>query len=383
MTYPGLVLSNVLRNRRRSILTAASVGVSILLLLVFWAVYEFLQEPPASKGSQSHLVLIVMARTSQIQPMPMSYRARIERMPGVRAVSQVFWFDARYKDEGTVIASLGLDPAVVFTFFRDWKLPADQRERFLREQTAAIASRALAQRYGWKVGDRIYVSSPSYFGVGVDLNLVGIYDARESQSYLVFHWAYLNEALGSPNVAGQFWILAENEDVTPGLMKTVDEQFRNEPVQTLTQTVQQVTLNFLSWFGNVKLILAGISSAVAFAVVLIVANSMAMSIRERTAELATLRALGFGTRTLLALLVAETFAIALAGALLGGLGAWGLCRAISGTTVGGGLLVNLEIGLPGALLALATAVAISLVSTLLPALHAARLSIAEGLRHAG
>jgi putative ABC transport system permease protein len=383
MTVAGLVIRNVLRNRRRSILTAASVAVSILLLQVFWAVYGFLQEPPASKASLSHLSLVVMARTSQIQPMPMSYRARIERLPGVRTVSQVFWFDARYKNEDTVIASLGLDPDIVFTFFPNWELPAEQRERFRRERTAAIASRDLAARYGWKVGDHIYVSSPSYFGVGVDLNLVGIYHAPESESYLVFHWHYLNEALGRPDVAGQFWILAENEAVMPGLMKAVDEQFRNEPVQSLTQTVKQVTLNFLSWFGNVKLILAGISGAVAFAVVLIVANSMAMSIRERTGELATLRALGFRVPSILTLLIGETFGIALAGALLGSLGAWGFCRALSGITVGGGLLVNLEIGLVGGLLGLAAAVVISLVSTLLPALRAARLNIVEALRHVG
>jgi putative ABC transport system permease protein len=383
MTFAGWVLRNVLRNRRRSLLTAASVAVSVLLLLMFWAVYRFLNEPPASRTDVSHLVLIVMARTSQIQPMPMSYRARIERLPGVRAVSQVFWFDARYKNEDTVIASLSLDQNLVPTFFPGWELPAPQMEQFLQERTAAIASRDLATRYGWKVGDRIYVSSPSYFGVGVDLNLRGIYDSKESQSYLVFHWDYLNEALRSPNVTGQFWILAENEGVMPGLMKRVDDEFRNETVQTLTQTVKQVALNFLSWFGNVKLILAAISGAVSFAVVLIVTNSMAMSIRERTAELATLRALGFGIRYILGLLVAETFVIALAGALLGSLGAWGLCRFISGVTIGGGLLVNLEIGLPGTLLALAAALMISLLSTLVPALRAARLNIAEALRYVG
>jgi putative ABC transport system permease protein len=383
MTFAGSVLRNVLRNRRRSLLTAASVAVSVLLLLMFWAVYQFLKEPPASKTDVSHLVLMVMARTSQIQPMPMSYRPRIERLPGVRAVSQVFWFDARYKNEDTVIASLSLDQNLVPTFFPGWKLPAPQMDQFLQEKTAAIVSRDLATRYGWKVGDRIYVSSPSYFGVGVDLNLRGVYDSEESQSYLVFHWDYLNEALRRPNVTGQFWILAENEDVIPRLMKRVDDEFRDEPVQTLTQTVKQVALNFLSWFGNVKLILAGISGAVSFAVVLIVTNSMAMSIRERTAELATLRALGFGIRYILGSLVAETLVIALAGAMLGSLGAWGLCRFISGLTIGGGLLLNLDIGLPGTLLALAAAVIISLLSTLVPALRAARLNIAEALRHVG
>jgi putative ABC transport system permease protein len=383
MSTPGLVLKNVLRNRRRSLLTAASVAVSVMLLLIFLAVYRFLQEPPASRGDLSHLVLIVMARTSQIQPMPMSYRARIERLSGVRSVTQVFWFDARYRDENTVIASLGMDPERVFVFFPNWRLPPDQRKQFLTEKTAAIASRTLARRYGWKVGDRIYVSSPSYFGVGLELNLRSIYDGPEEQSYLVFHWDYLDEVLGRPNVTGQFWILGERAEEMPGLMKQVDAQFHNETVQTLTQTVKQVTLNFLSWFGNVKLILVGISGAVAFAVVLIVANSVAMSTRERTAEFATLRALGFRTRHLLGLLAGETFVIALAGAAVGCVGAWGICRILAGRTIGGGLLVNLEIGLPGLLFALVAAAFISLLSTAVPALRALRLNIAEALRYIG
>ena len=383
MSASGLLLKNVLRNRRRSLLTAASVAVSVMLLLIFLAVYRFLQEPPASRGDLTHLVLIVMARTSQIQPMPMSYRARIERLPGVRAVTQVFWFDARYRDENTVIASLGMDPDRVFVFFPNWRLPAEQRAQFRRERMAAIASRTLANRYGWKVGQRIYVSSPSYFGIGLELHLVSIYDGPEEQSYLVFHWNYLDEALGRPNVTGQFWILGERAEVMPGLMKQVDELFRDETVQTRTQTVKQVALNFLSWFGNVKLILAGVTGAVAFAVVLIVANSVAMSTRERTAEFATLRALGFRSRHLLSLLAAEAFLIALAGAAVGCLGAWGVCRILAGRTIGGGLLVNLEIGLPGILFAVVAAAVISLFSTAVPALRALRLNIAEALRYVG
>ena len=383
VTMPGLVSRNLFRNRRRTLLTAGSVAVSILLLVVFWAVYRFLEAPPAAESDRFHLVLIVMARTSLIQPMPLSYRARIERMPGVRAVTQVFWFDARYKNEDTVIASLSLDPKIVRTFFPDWQLPSALWDQFLGERTAAIASRQLATKYGWKLGDHIYVSSPSYFGRGVDLTLRGIYEGKEEQSYLVFHWDYLDEVLGRPNVTLQFWILAESPEVVPGLMKRVDEEFRNEPVQTLTQTVKQMTLNFVSWFGNVKLILAGMSGAVAFAVLLIVANSMAMSIRERTSEIAVLRALGFRTPQVLALLAAESLAISLTGAAAGALGAWSICRVLAGYTIGGGLLVNLQVGAPGAALSIVSAAVIGLLSTLVPALHAARLNIAEALRHVG
>jgi putative ABC transport system permease protein len=379
----SLVVRNVVRNRRRSLLTAASVAVSFALLVIFFAAYRFLESPPASTTERSHLVLIVAASTSPIQPMPLSYRSRIERLEGVRAVTQVFWFDARYKNEDTVIASLSLDPQLVFTFFPNWQLPAEEKAQFMREKVAAIAGRSTAGKYGWKVGDHIHVSSPNYFDVSVDLNLRGIYDCEEEQSYLVFHWDYLNDLLRRPNVTGQFWILANSADLMPSLMKTVDQQFRNETIQTRTQTVKQFALNFISWLGNVKLILVGVTGAVVFAILLIMANTMAMSIRERTTELAVLRTLGFPTNTLLTLLTAESFVISLVGACGGCVAAWAICRAVAGYALGGGLLVNLEIGLPGALSALGAATFTSLASTLVPAYRASRMCIAEALRYAG
>jgi putative ABC transport system permease protein len=318
-----------------------------------------------------------------MQLMPVSYRSRIEGLKGVRAVTQVSWVDARYKTEDTVIASFSMDPQVLFTFFPDWKLPPAEKEQFMREKVAAIAGRSTASKYGWKIGDHIHVSSPSYFGVGVDLILRGIYDSKEEQSYLVFHWDYLNDSRGSPNLTALFWILADSADDMPVLMKAVDEQFRDETVQTRTQTVKQVVLNFLSWLGNVKLILVSISAAVTFAVLLIVANTMAMSIRERTRELAVLRTLGFPTNFLLTLLTGESLVISLAGACTGCLAAWAICRTVAGYALGGFFLVNLEIGLPGVLSALGAATLASLASTLVPAYRASRMSIAEALRHTG
>jgi putative ABC transport system permease protein len=342
-----------------------------------------LESPPASTTDRSHLILVVTASTSPIELLPVSYRSRMEQLKGVRAVTQVFAVDALYKTEDTMIAAFSLDPQVLFTFFPDWRLPPAEKEQFMREKVAALAGRSTANKYGWKIGDHIHVSSPSYFGVGVDLILRGIYDSKEEQSYLIFHWDYFNDRLGNPNLTGLFWILAESADDMPALMQAVDEQFRDETVQTRTQTVKQVVLNFLSWLGNVKLILVSISAAVTFAVLLIMANTMAMSIRERTTELAVLRALGFSTHTLLTLLTAESLAISLAGVLAGCLAAWVICRAVAGYALGGGLLVNLEIGLPGALSALGVATLTSLLSTLVPAYRASRLSIAEELRYVG
>ena len=383
MRLHRLVLRNIVRNPRRSLLTAGSMAVSFALLVIFFAAYRFLESPPASATDRSHLILVVTASASPSELMPVSYRSRIECLKGVRAVTQVSWVDARYKGEDAVIASFSLDPQVLFTFFPDWKLPPAEKEQFMREKAAAIAGRSTASKYGWKLGDHIHVSSPRFSEVGIDLILRGIYDSKEEESYLVFHWDYLNDIRGSPNLTGLFWILADSADDMPILMKAVDDQFRDEAVETRTQTVKQVVLDFLSRLGDVKLMLLSISAAVTFAVLLIVANAMAMSIRERTTELAVLRALGFPTHTLLMSLTAESFVICLVGVSAGYLAAWAICRAVAGYALGGLFLVNLEIGLPGALVALGVAILTSFATTLVPAYRAFRISIAEALRYVG
>jgi len=382
MSRSQLVMKNILRNRRRSLLTAASVAIAIFLLTIFVAAYRFLG---ASGGvaDRTHLLLMVQARTSIVQPIPLSYRARIAKLSGVSVVSPVFWFDGRYKNEDTIIPAIGFDTEVFSAFFTHWKLPEDQKQAFLHEKVAALAGLHTAKRYGLKVGDRIYVSSPTYFGVGLDLIIRGIYESPPDESFLFFHWDYLNEVLGRANLTGQFWVLAKSVDDVPHLMKDIDEEFRNAEIETRTMTVKQVMLSFISWLGNVKLILVSVSGAVAFVVLLILANTMAMSIRERTAELAILRALGFRTGEVLGMITAESLVISLAGAAVGCLAAWVVCRLWRGYPVGGFLLLELEVGWPGTALGLGAATAIGLASTLIPAYRASRLSIAEALRHVG
>jgi len=243
----------------------------------------------------------------------------------------------------------------LFIFFPGWRLPEDQKKQFMSEKVAAIAGRHTAEKYGWKVGGRLHVSSPHYFLAGIDLHLVGIYDSPDQESYLVYHWDYLNDVLGSPNTTDLFWVLAGSERDMPVLMKSVDEEFRNMGTPTLSQTVKQMVLNFLSWLGNLRLLLLSVSGAVVFTVLLILANTMAMSVRERTVELAVLRTLGYPLRQVLVILTGESLALAIAGAALGCLLAWALCRAVTGYAIGGGLRVELSVGWAGASQALGVA----------------------------
>jgi putative ABC transport system permease protein len=381
MMHFRLVLRNVFRNRRRTILTAASVTISSMLLAIFIATFQYLDEPPGL--DRTHLVLMVSNRVSVTNPMPVSYRSQIEGVRGVSAVTPVFWFDARYKNEDNVIPGFACDPEKIPQIFSDWRIPTDQLRAMQQEKDAFIAGRKAADKYGWKIGDRIHVSSPNYLSVPLELVLRGIYTSPGDEGFLAFHWGYLNDALGRPEKAGYFYVLVNSSENVPTVMKNIDAEFRNMPVETRTQTVKQVALGFLGWLGNVKQILLMVIGAVVFAVLLVVTNTMAMSIRERTTEIAVLRALGFRTNRLLVMLTAEATMIAAGGTAVGCVLAAIACKYIERYRIGGAMEMNLQMNLLTVGITLGVALAISLASTLVPAFKATRANIARALRYVG
>jgi len=379
MTRSQLVTKNLLRNPRRTILTFLSIATSITLLTAFCATYRYLANPPMP--SDFRLVLMVSARTSLMIPLPLSYGERIARLPGVAATTPINMVDGLYGGQDDLLFALAGDPAAFFKVYRDWHLPEDQRAAYIRERTAALAGRRTALKYGWKLGDRIHLRSPGYH-LDLELILRGIYTA-EDESLLAFHWDYLNEALGRPDKPGGFWVRARTEEDVPRLMQTIDNQFRNGEMETRTQPMAQWVLDLLAMIGNVKLIVLSVSAAMVFAVLLVVANTMGMSIRERTAELAILRVLGFQPKQLLALLAAEALLVSVGGALSGCLLA-GVCFALlGGYRVGGAMPIYIQVDVVTVAVVLSVAIGIGLSSTLLPAYRASRMSIADALRYVG
>ncbi len=380
MTPGRLVIKNLFRNRRRTVLTAGSVAVSIFLITIFCATYRYISAPAAPSGFS--LLLIVLPRASLMVPLPLSHRDRIARLSGVDAVTPVNMVDAWYGAQDKPLWALACDPEAIGSIFTDWRLAEADRQAYLQERVALIAGRKTAEKFGWKRGDLVNLRSPGY-GVTFNLILRGIYTSPDDESLLMFHWDYLNEVLGRPNKPGAFWLRARSAEDVPRLMQEIDALFRNTAAETRTQPMKQLVLDMLAMLGNIKLILVGISAAVLFAVLLIMANSMAMSIRERTGELAILRALGFRTGQLLEMLTAESLVIALAGTAVGcGAGALALA-ATAGYQMGGAMPIYIRIDAPTAGVALGAAVVISLLSTLVPAWRASRISIAEALRFVG
>ncbi len=381
MNRAELVVRNTLRNRRRTMLTMGSVAVSTCLVGILWATYRYLQAPP--EMDRTHLILTVTARTSVTIPLPVSYQSKIAQVPGVAAAMPLFWFDGRYGKDEDLVPALAIDATKLMAFFSNWHVPGDQLRGFVMERDSLLAGRKVSDKYGWRIGDHIHLRSPNYFDVDLDLVLRAVYTSDSDESMLALHWDYLNEALGHPDKAGQIWVLARSADDIPHLMNDIDSVFRNAPMETRTQTLKQLVVNFLGWLGNVKDIMLIISAAVVFAVLLVVANTMAMSIRERTPELAVLRALGFRAWQVLAMLAAEALLISLLGTTMGLALAALVFRLMEGYHIGGAMPAHIRVDTTTIGLSLLVAIVISLGSTLLPAYRASRLNVAEGLRFVG
>jgi putative ABC transport system permease protein len=289
--------------------------------------------------------------------------------------------DSLYGGHDDFMFALAGDPTTFFKIHTRWHLPEEQLAAYTREKTAAVAGRRTALKYGWKLGDRIHLRSPGYH-VDLDLILRGIYTG-EDESLLAFHWDYLNEAEGHPDRPSAFMVRARTEEDVPRLMQSIDNQFRNGEFETRTQPMGQWVLDFLGMIGNVKLILLSISAAMVFAILLVVANTMGMSIRERTAELAILRVLGFQPKHLLELLAAEALTVSVAGALAGWLAARAAFALVAGYRIGGAMGLHIQVDALTAAVVLSVAIGIGLASTLVPAYRASRMCIADALRYVG
>jgi putative ABC transport system permease protein len=385
--YLTLILKNSWRNKRRTTLTVLSLAASLCLLGMVMAMYRafYLQKAAPAQA----LRLITRNRVSLAFPMPLYYREKIRQIPGVREVGVSQWFGGVYKDSRNpqnFFARLAIEPDRIFTLRGEMQVPEDQQRAFRAERTAGMIGRPLAERLGLKLGDRITVVG-DIFPIKLELTLRAIYDAPVGSEILYFHWNYLEESVSEGRrrwgLAGMFMILAESPEAVPRIARAVDEMFRNSDVQTKTESAQAFELSFLRFLGDVKAFLLSVSAAVTFTILLVSANTMAMSIRERIHEVGILKTLGFTPRGILGIILGEAALIAVGGGVLG----LGLASLLCGVVRNGPLafdaLRNLTVPPVVAVAALVAAAFIGLVSALVPAWSAARIPIIQAIRHTG
>ncbi len=376
-----LILKNSWRNRRRTILTILSVGVSLCLLGTMMAIYHAFYFSKPSPGAE--LRLVSRNKVSLAFPMPQFYREKIKQIPGVREVGISQWFGGKYIDDRPehMFARFAVQPDKIFVLRPEDRIPEDQKKAFLEDRAACVATTGLAKKFNWHLGDRITIQG-NIFPMNLELTLRGIFEDPRDVDVLYFSREYFEESLPEARrgTAGTINILANSVDDVPRIEKAVDEMFSNSPVQTKTETESAFSLSFLAFLGNIKAFLLSVCAAVTFTILLVSANTIAMSVRERVREIGVLRTLGYMQGTILGIILGESVAICLLGGFLGLGFAFFMTGVVRHMPAFVAELKTLTIVPAVAALCLAVAALIGLVSAFLPAYHASRIPIVEGLR---
>lgn len=371
-----LLLKNLLRNKRRTFLTVISVAILLFLLSSLAIVYTAMGAP--LQNADAIPILMVRRATGIVFPLPARYKARIMTVPGVVACSEWSWFGGYWVDVTNQFLNLAVDADSVFDVQLGSRIPPDQLAAFKRDRTGAVAGRRLVERFKWKVGDRItLIGSP--YGITPELTLDGIFTGGPDDQFW-FHWDYLNEALGRPNIVGMYMIRIERPEMAGRISAAIDQLFRNTDAETKTESINAFLLDFVSLLGNIRGVITMIGSAVTFAILLIVANTMAMSIRERTQEAAVMRTLGYRPAQIVRLFVGESLVLTLCGALIGVGGAKLLYDGLALSRMGQFIFADFRMRLPTLAFCTSLAVLVGLLASGWPAYRAAKINLAEALR---
>jgi putative ABC transport system permease protein len=322
-----LIWKNALRNSRRTVLTISSIAVCIFLISTLQAVLASIYRV-GSGSRNSHLRLIVHRATGVTQPLPISYGQKIAALPGVKVVVGTQWFGGQYIDASNFFANFAVEADQFANVYDDFKIPPDQLAAWKNERTAALVGQKLMETYHWKLGQRITLKGTIFPNFDPELTIRAVYrdpDDESQEHALYFHYDYLDQAMqqqiGGLNTIGTYSVKVASAADVQRVQDAIDTMFRNSAFETKTDTEQAYALSFVGMLGNVKLLLTAISGCVIFTILFVVGNTMAMSIRERTGEVAVLKTLGFRRNTILMLLAGESVVIALLGGALGALGA--------------------------------------------------------------
>ena len=382
MTLTRFVTRNAFRNRRRSLLTVASITFSLLLLTIMMTIWRgfFIDQGPPD----SSLRIMTRHRVSLSFFLPGFYREKIRAVPGVTHVVPMTFFGGRYKDDRpeNYFAQFGTDPDEYMQVAADKNVPADQLKAWQQDRTGAMVDAELAKRHGWKPGDRITLLG-TFLPTNLELTIRAMYSSEPANNSLYFHAAYLEESIPwFKGQAGFYFIRVDSPPAVARVAHDIDDMFHNSPQPTKSESEQAFRLSFVQMLGNVKAFILSICGAVVFTILLVSANTMAMSIRERTREVAVLRTVGFTRRTILTLFLGESISIAVTGGLLGVLLAIILLRIITHSPAIG-IPASLKVTPSTVIVALLVSAFVGLVSSLIPSYHASRVNIVDGLRHVG
>jgi putative ABC transport system permease protein len=380
MKFIGLILKGARRSKRRTLLTVISVAIAVFLFAALRAVLDGFN---AGAEASSSTRIVTLRSTSLMFSMPTSHADAIRSTVGVQDITWANWFGGVYKDPQNFFAQFAIEPESYLRMYPEILLSPEDRKAFLEDRTGCIIGDGLAKRYGFKPGDKItlQVGIPVYGTKDFDFTVRAIYKsggaAVDNQSML-FHWKYADERSVVKGQVGWYVAQIANPDQAAQVATTIDQKFANSPYETKTDTERAFQSSFVSMFGNLNLLLGSIAVAVVITTLFVAGNTMAMSVRERTTEIAVMRTLGFPSSTIFLLIAGEGLMMA----ILGGIVGVGLARAVVNPNFlqAGGFIPEIGVNNTNVLAGLALSAVIGVLAGLIPATMAARLKIVDALR---
>lgn len=314
MKYAKLIFKNMLRNKRRTILTISSLVVSLFLII---SLATILTEFDRGTDEANPMRLVSRHAVSLGFVVPVAHMERMKTVPGVKDVMPFNWFGGIYKDEKNFFANFAVDAAKLKAIMPELKMPDEQWQAFINDRQGAVVGQKLVTLHGFTPGQRITLKSPIY-NESVEFIIRGVCTGGDEKT-LYFHHEYLNELLPewAKDKISTFSIVANSAEDVPRVAQEIDSIFANTDAPTKTESEREFALSFQTMMGGVKQFLYGIMGAITFSLLLVMGNTMAMTVRERTKEVGTLKALGFQRRTITGLFLAEAFLVSCIGAVIG------------------------------------------------------------------
>ena len=385
MKYFRLIWRNVFRKKLRTTLTAGSIVIVLTLIVVLASLLQAMQaDPSGGRGSNR---LVVQHATGLGNFLPLSQLERIQQIPGVVAVSPQIWFGGVYKNDRPEnwIGQLSCNPDIYFDkIFDDATIDPAVNEEWKKTRNGFVAGQKNADKFHWRKGDHIILKG-TYIPLTLDLVYIGPFHAGD-ETNIFFHNEYLNQSdwFGANKYTGIYYLKVDRGENVPRVAATIDKMFENSDAPTKTLTEKQFQLSFMEMMGNVKLLINGISLIILVSVILIVANTVAMSARERVTEISVMRTLGFSGNHILGFILSESVLMALIGGTLGLLIAkFAIIPFIVAVTSKTSLsiwLVNFKVSTATWVKAFGISVAVGILAGFVPAIQSSRIRIVDGLR---